>query len=196
MEGILKNTGSYDEQEAQDYDNTSVDQFRQQVLKNTKLNAQLTSQIKTRGMSSGSTQFKMKVPKDTLSLKRGLQQQQHEDGLQWNQSNLDSNEVAKREFQDIYIDEPKTPYQGAIDPNGEYYRADDEECLEDLSLGEPQFNDSQFKQKIQINTESLRPKHVEDSDKRHECFEEMRKKHYNVGKLFKNRHINDQEVDD
>lgn len=32
-----------------------------------------------------------------------------EERVQWNQRNLAENEITKKQFQDIHIDEPKTP---------------------------------------------------------------------------------------
>ena len=55
------------------------------------------------------------------------EQEQEQERLQWNQQNLEANEITKQQFQDIHVDEPKTPYQGAVDPHGEYYRVDDED---------------------------------------------------------------------
>lgn len=149
MGGILKNPLPADQNGPESEESTS--EFRKQVLMNTQLNAKLTSKKK-----GEITSHKHGLPKDTLSLKR---EQEAEERLQWNQKNLDANEIAKQQYQDIHIDEPKTPYQGAIDPNGEYYRDDDENEaeLENFSLdGQP-----------------LPPQKSE-----HSRFEEMRKKHY------------------
>lgn len=189
MGGILKNPlpeGQTSENEE------SVSEFRKQVYKNTQLNAKLTSKNAEANKAVNAAH----LPKDTLSLKR---QQEREEALKWNQKNLAANELTKQQFQDIKIDEPKTPYQGAVDPSGEYYRPDDDDDLNNFSLGEPEVepeaepevlvneqNDSSEDQKDPSKT-------LSDEEARHKKFEEMRKKHYNLKEVFKNRRLHGNE---
>ena len=97
------------------------------------------------------------LPRDSLLLKHehdqqqsssssgsGLseEQEQEQERLQWNQQNLAANEITKQQFQDIHVDEPKTPYQGAVDPHGEYYRVDDDD--DDVGLdGDEEMKESE-----------------------------------------------------
>ncbi|SMN20413.1 similar to Saccharomyces cerevisiae YMR311C GLC8 Regulatory subunit of protein phosphatase 1 (Glc7p), involved in glycogen metabolism and chromosome segregation [Maudiozyma saulgeensis] len=183
MGGILKNPLSKDEVNHKD-DSETVSEFRKQVYKNTQLNAKLTSgqgittlnqpfdgdnikdypsdmDEKDIAINSKGNAFRRTPPsgppKDVLQLKK-----EEEERLQWNKRNLAENEVTKQQYSDIHIDEPKTPYQGAVDPQGEYYRDDDDEDnnednnnddgthrvgglpnvsdLDDFTLGEPEYD--------------------------------------------------------
>ncbi|AQZ09715.1 GLC8 (YMR311C) [Zygosaccharomyces parabailii] len=191
MGGILKNPlpeGQTSENEE------SVSEFRKQVYKNTQLNAKLTSK---NAENASKPPNAARLPKDTLSLKR---QQEREEALQWNQKNLAANEITKQQFQDVKIDEPKTPYQGAVDPSGEYYRPDDDDDLNNFSLGEPEVEpepepEDLFSEQAdgdqgdqQSSSEPLN-----DEEARHKKFEEMRKKHYNLKDVFKNRRLHNEE---
>ncbi|CCD26828.1 PP1-complex regulatory subunit GLC8 NDAI_0I02600 [Naumovozyma dairenensis CBS 421] len=161
MGGILKNPLP---KEQLNKDDPSITEFRKQVLKNTQLNARLAKdsqaykqqQQKAEAVLLQQQQhISQFTPKDTISLKH-----EQDERLQWNQKNLNENEITKQQFQDIHIDEPKTPYQGAVDPAGEYYRVDeddladdkafngngitninpgDDDDFNDFSLGEPEF---------------------------------------------------------
>ena len=88
------------------------------------------------------------------------------DNIIWNKQNLDENEILKQQYQDIHVDEPKTPYQGAVDLEGEYYKVDDDE-LEDFSLGDSA-----------VEVEEEKPK---------KSFAEMRKEHYKLGNALKKK---------
>lgn len=195
MGGILKNPlpeGQSSENEE------SVSEFRKQVYKNTQLNAKLTSKSDNQNAAPvGITN----LPKDTLSLKH-LQ----DEALKWNQKNLDANEVTKQQFQDIKIDEPKTPYQGAVDPSGEYYKPDEDDDLNNFSLGEPEVNlqDEQQsglqgtdQQKSSLSTSSSsssRP--LSEEEAKHKRFEEMRRKHYNLKEVLKDRRLHEDRDED
>lgn len=156
----------------------SIADFRKQVYKNTQLNAKMTSKSEEAGGKKHS------LPKDILSLKH---QQEAEEQLQWNQRNLDENEITKQQFQDIHVDEPKTPYQGAVDPEGEYYKADDEEAdLDNFSLGEAEYK--MEKPELDLNANIKDGEQLQDeeqpedlnAEERHKRFLELRKKHYKL----------------
>lgn len=154
MGGILKNPLPADQAASESEE--SISEFRKQVLMNTQLNAKLTSKRKNEVVPQ-----KHALPKDTLSLKH---EQEAEERLQWNQKNLAANEITKQQFQDIHIDEPKTPYQGAIDPNGEYYK-DDDENEDDL-------------QNFSLDGQPPQPEPSPPQKREPSRFEEMRRKHY------------------
>lgn len=179
MGGILKN--SIPEEESPNPEGESVSQFRQKVLKNTQLNAKLTSNSKLPHHTHG-------IPKDTLSMKL---QDSDPDRLKWNKQNLEENEITKQQFDDIHIDEPKTPYQGAVDPSGEYYKVDDEEeeDLGSFTLGEPEVELKEDTEPVTLleTSEDLPLEEDEDDEAtaKHKKFEEMRKKHYNIREALK-----------
>ncbi|EDO16513.1 hypothetical protein Kpol_513p29 [Vanderwaltozyma polyspora DSM 70294] len=200
--GILKNPLSKEQVTKEDTED--VAEFRKQVLKNTQLNAKLTSGLDSKmhmSLSQGGESHIL--PKDTLTLKHehDVQQvQDDEEKLQWNQKNLEDNEIAKLQYKDIHVDEPKTPYQGAVDPNGEYYKIDDEnDDLDDFSLGEaeydtkPTLDEDRLEENVSEQAEQLEE---DDKEARHKKFEEMRKKHYNVKEIFKNKHLHEDEDDE
>lgn len=152
-----------------------------------------------------------------------------EELLKWNKQNLADNEIAKQQYQDIHIDEPKTPYQGAVDPNGEYYTIDDDDNdnfgnfqLNDpegsFSLGEPEVAANPAHSK---SVDIVKNEHATDADKttqydsaeddeeeeekegkilspeeRHRKFEEMRKKHYNIKDVLRDRSKYEDEDED
>lgn len=206
MGGILKNPLALSPEQLAQQDPETLEEFRRQVYENTQKNAKLTSHkrnipgldnTKEEGEIIGtSSTF---LPKVTLSLKHEqdmLAKMTPEERVQWNQRNLAENEITKKQFQDIHIDEPKTPYQGAVDPHGEYYRVDDDEdednsdkkpCqvanddIDDLSLGEPEF---EIKENNQPDFETNDESDEDSPEARHKKFEEMRKKHYDVRAIF------------
>ena len=248
MGGILKNPLSKDEVNQKD-ENETVSDFRKQVYKNTQLNAKLTAgngintinkpfsgdDIKDYPSDADEKDLATNAagnvirrtpprgpPKDVLQMKK-----EEEERLQWNRKNLADNEVAKQQYADIHIDEPKTPYQGAVDPQGEYYRDDDEDEdaenngsnnrggipnvpeLDDFTLGEPEYDI----QEIANNDEDVEVHmggeddegqdddeldEAEAKELRHKKFEEMRKKHYDLREMFKNRksYENDENEDE
>ncbi|QLG72943.1 hypothetical protein HG535_0E00270 [Zygotorulaspora mrakii] len=190
MGGILKNPLPQ-EQNAVDAEESIAD-FRKQVYENTQLNAQLTSSKGGGGSISGMKN----LPKDILSLKH---QQEAEEQLQWNQRNLDENEITKKQYQDIHVDEPKTPYQGAVDPEGEYYKADDEVDLDDFSLGEAEYKMNDNKeadfaiQDPKPTPDSSKSQDELDAEEKHRRFQEMRKKHYNIKEALQEGSLSEDE---
>lgn len=213
MGGILKNALSNEEQVLKEKTaNESISEFRQKVYENTQLNAKLTGKNLSNTTTTNVTGAGGFIPKDTLLMKReekarrlsgeGLTPEEEEERLQWNQENLAQNEITKQQFQDIHVDEPKTPYQGAVDPHGEYYNVDDEDNINDFSLGEPEIQipeDSNDQDESRIETDTVRiaenpeeeeqeeaddDEEEEDAEARHKRFEEMRKKHYDVRNIF------------
>lgn len=219
MGGILKNALSPEEQLLKEKTvNESIGEFRQQVYENTKLNAKLTNSntnskngnnVKNILTSKNNMTGNKFIPKDTLLMKREQMaklskanssdnSEDEDERLQWNQENLEQNEITKKQFQDIHVDEPKTPYQGAMDLNGEYYTIDDEDNLNDFSLGEPEVKipeTTSLNEKVTIKEEPEQEDQEEEegteeeesAGARHRRFEEMRKKHYNVKHLFKKK---------
>lgn len=219
MGGILKNALSPEEQLLKEKTvNESIGEFRQQVYENTKLNAKLTNSntnskngnnVKNILTSKNNMTGNKFIPKDTLLMKREQMaklskanssdnSEDEDERLQWNQENLEQNEITKKQFQDIHVDEPKTPYQGAMDLNGEYYTIDDEDNLNDFSLGEPEVKipeTTSLNEKVTIKEEPEQEDQEEEegteeeesAEARHRKFEEMRKKHYDVKHLFKKK---------
>ncbi|SCU86424.1 LAFA_0E00672g1_1 [Lachancea sp. 'fantastica'] len=204
MGGILKNP--LPDQNGNLEDSESISDFRKQVYKNTQLNAQLSSTSNSDRADLRSSPKKHSIPKDVLSMKhdRDTHEHQHEDEerLKWNQQNLDANDVAKLQYQDISIDEPKTPYQGAVDPSGEYYRDDDEDELESLSLGEPIVapqEDKVDEESDEDESQELSDDHGLDpnsKEARHKRFEALRKQHYNVKDALETRKTGNMDFDE
>lgn len=188
--GILKNKGqeNVNNQQPEINHNSSKEElqkFRKQVYENTLLNAKLAdnqnhmdikrlseTSLSSPGEFEGETEDgrHFKVPKDVLQMKLDKNvlgtppSQVINDNIIWNKQNLDDNEILKQQYQDIHVDEPKTPYQGAVDLEGEYYKVDDDE-LEDFSLGDSA-----------VEVEEEKPK---------KSFAEMRKEHYKLGNALK-----------
>ncbi|CAR21767.1 PP1-complex regulatory subunit GLC8 [Lachancea thermotolerans CBS 6340] len=203
MVGILKNP--LPDRNGESEEPESISEFRKQVYKNTQLNAKLTSKAQNNGKSTSKANAaspkRPVVPRDTLSLKHqhDTLSQAEEEKLKWNQQNLAENDIAKLEYKDINIDEPKTPYQGAVDPTGEYYRDDDDE-LESLSLGEPvvEMPQSDSDNSSSSGPSDAEPSAEESAEAKHRRFEELRKKHYNVKEALKaqRQNLDDEELED
>ncbi|KAH3899009.1 related to Protein GLC8 [Saccharomycodes ludwigii] len=217
MSGILKNK---DEKPLVSNDTENLADFRKKVLENTRLNAKLTNGsydniLQKEGVDL-KTFHRSTIPKDTVSLKKEKERQKQllsekskedkekeEEDLKWNKKNLQDNEIIKQQFKDVHVDEPKTPYQGAIDPNGEYYKVDDEDEVNgSFSLGEPvlppQSSEAgntreEEEEIIKVNEDS---DEEEDKEAKHRRFEEMRKKHYNLKDALKNKSLGDEDEDE
>lgn len=149
---------------------------RQEVIRNTRLNAQLKSE------SSKGDKIRAKIAR--ARVEEG--EEPHQEHLQWDEINLYKTEQEKAAT--MKIDEPKTPYEGGFDPEGEYYRDDDEKEIPDFALGEGQFEQEDVAVGQSINGgEVLRdgteePEEEEEkpvlAEERHRKFDEMRKAHY------------------
>lgn len=151
MGGILKNKD--DVEGVAIAENTK--EFREQVLKNTKLNAQLKNEH-------------LDEPAITPT----------DEKLQWNKQNLSENEIIQKNIIENLsqtIDEPKTPFQKATQPElNEYYQDDDDEEvkeLDDFSLGEPEFPIEELDQMDNLNNSQI-------TTGKKKSFEELRKQHY------------------
>lgn len=176
--------------------------FRQQVYENTLLNAKLTDSKNHEGIrrlstGSDSEEFEgntedgrhFKIPKDVLQMRLDqnnesqpstpTKKNSNGENIVWNNKNLDENEILKQKYQDIHVDEPKTPYQGAIDLQGEYYKVDEDEGLDGFSLGQPASKKEVKEEPQEVEEEE------ESNDKPKKSFAEMRKEHYNLGNALK-----------
>lgn len=199
--GILRNK-SVSERSSSNSDHLD----RQEVIKNTRLNAQLASE------SSKGDRIRAKIAeaKSHQSDEDEDNVQKQGDHLQWDEINLYKTEQEKSAT--MKIDEPKTPYEGGFNPEGEYYKDDDEEIPEfELGTGEydnlPEkrseslnggeiLHDREQEQEQEQDEEESRP--VESAEERHKRFEEMRKLHYHMkGNALKHKiEISDDDDDD
>lgn len=87
------------------------------------------------------------------------------------------------------IDEPKTPYEGGFNPEGEYYKDDDEDAIPEFQLGAGELDIDHTRIDSLNGGEVLKNENeeaeeeeekVETAEERHKRFEEMRKKHYHL----------------
>lgn len=158
---------------------------RKQVLANTKLNAQLSSDS-TDGLSEG----------DKIRQKLASINKKDDNHLQWDEVNLYLTEQDKSAL--MKIDEPKTPYEGGVDPNNDYYRTDNEDdeeeaTLDDFALGEPlestsetlkdSLNGGEIVEDDNDDSEEDEEEEEEEqisAEERHRRFEEKRKSHYHM----------------
>lgn len=153
---------------------------RQEVIRNTMLNAQL-AQESAEG-DKLRQQLAEKHKNDPTS--------DNGEHLKWDEVNLYITEQEKAAT--MKIDEPKTPYEGGFNPKGEYYQddGDDSADIPDFELGESEHHD----EKIQSlnggeivkdeNYEDEEPEEEEEepltAEQRHALFEAKRKAHYHL----------------
>lgn len=179
-------------EEAQKQAHAEEDFDRQEVIKNTKLNAQLVLE------SSAGEEIRAKLArKKSINLSNHsidpsqviADEKAKHDHLKWDEINLYKTEQEKAAT--MKIDEPKTPYEGGFNPKGEYYREDEDEdevSIPDFTLGESQFDASEgVGQSLNGGEVIENPHPSEDSEpeekpllaeEKHKRFEEMRKAHY------------------
>ncbi|KAL7667103.1 Protein GLC8 [[Candida] zeylanoides] len=187
--GILRNRNETSPTSPHGADASELD--RREVIRNTRLNAQLTSaQEKTKGdiLRHKIAEQKALDPAGTEEPRTASPEAEH---LKWDELNLYKTEQEK--CATMRIDEPKTPYEGGFNPNGEYYRDDDD--IPGFELGEGEFDADATQAPSSLNGgEILRSPEadaeVEDdaedsppelsAEERHRHFEEMRKEHYHM----------------
>lgn len=177
--GILRNKDA--DAPAHAHDSAAGDLDRQEVIRNTRYNAQLVSES-----SKGN---KIRAQLAEARLKNGDEEHEHEH-LKWDEINLYKTEQEKAAT--MKIDEPKTPYEGGFDPTGEYYQEDEaNEPIPEFDLGEGQFQPNHQEpqslnggQVIKNEEDEVENEDEEEDDKpalaeeRHKHFEELRKAHY------------------
>lgn len=181
MGGILKNKQDQKENLTITDD---TKEFRSQVLKNTKLNALLKNSINPNILNEAGEIDPSRI--NELS-------EEDKEKLKWNAQNLQDNEIIQKQIIENLgqtIDEPKTPFQKAAQPElNEYYQDDDEvEDLNNFSLGEPELKVDELDQKfdIPVNPEEQDDQRNEDDEeiedeevsKPKKSFDELRKQHY------------------
>ncbi|KAK6454931.1 uncharacterized protein RJT20DRAFT_141981 [Scheffersomyces xylosifermentans] len=181
--GILRNK-SVTSPEVSPHD-TKVD--RQEVIKNTRLNAEIASKFSSEG-------DKIRAE---IARKRSIDgsPEHSSEHLQWDELNLYKTEQEKSST--MKIDEPKTPYEGGFNPEGEYYKDDDEaenDDIPDFELGEGEYDTERAKHTLESlhGSEVIKdPEYEEEEDdedqekeltaeERHKRFEQMRKEHYHL----------------
>lgn len=169
---------------------------RQEVIRNTMLNANLASE------SSKGDEIRAKIAE--AKKQDGSNGGSEDDAsagshehLKWDEINLYNAEQEKSAT--MKIDEPKTPYTGGFNPNGEYYQ-DDKEEIPDFNLGASEADrdaapsDSLNGGLIYVDPnqnyddnddddEQDEPKEELTAEERHRRFEEKRKEHYHMKAL-------------
>lgn len=181
--GILRN--KLEVEVHQDVTSDALD--RQEVIRNTRLNAHLTSEH-TKGdiLRAKLAEQKAHEAEENKEIKPSENANEH---LKWDELNLYKTEQEK--CATMKIDEPKTPYEGGFNPEGEYYKEDED--IPGFELGEGEFNGDSNKIESLNGGEIIRneeegeeeedqePEEPEETqEERHKRFEEMRKKHYHL----------------
>ncbi|KAF3986324.1 hypothetical protein FT663_04939 [Candidozyma haemuli var. vulneris] len=175
--GILRNKA----EARRSSSNGEGDLDRSEVIRNTRLNAQLNAE------SSKGERIRAKI----AEAKGSNGDEKTPEHLKWDEINLYKTEQEKAAT--MKIDEPKTPYEGGFNPEGEYYQNDDdeEEEIPDFSLGEGQFDgetkpeedDRIIRDEGAIEDDEDDAEEEEEpltAEERHKKFEEMRKAHYHL----------------
>ncbi|CAH2355197.1 protein Glc8p [[Candida] railenensis] len=185
--GILRNKNEAETIDHSGALEAAAELDRQEVIRNTRLNASLTSP-------------KEKSKGDILREKIAEQKSHSNEGgaapvgehLKWDELNLYKTEQEK--CSTMKIDEPKTPYEGGFNPNGEYYKEDEDEDIPGFELGEGEFDQEAANKESSMNGgEIIRNENPEEgeeeeeaeeveetAEERHKRFEEMRKQHYHM----------------
>mmetsp|Transcript_1194 Transcript_1194/g.1199 ORF Transcript_1194/g.1199 Transcript_1194/m.1199 type:complete len:206 (+) Transcript_1194:65-682(+) len=178
---------------------------RQEVIRNTRLNAQLASE------SSKGDKIRAKIAEAKAHQNNEDDNDSHEeklggDHLQWDEVNLYKTEQEK--CATMRIDEPKTPYDGGFNPEGEYYNDDDEE-IPNFELGSGEYDNIEdkgsslnggkvIKDPLYEEEPEKEEEPEETAEEKHKRFEEMRKQHYHLkGNALKQKiEISDDEDDE
>lgn len=185
--GILRNKSV-----SEDNANISHDIDRQEVIRNTLLNAQLAAE------SSEGDRLRAELANHHSHDKQG-EEGEHLN-LKWDEINLYITEQEKAAT--MKIDEPKTPYEGGFNPSGEYYQDDgddEDDDIPDFQLGEAEADADTNNHKIveSLNGGEIVRNEDEDDDdddddddepqerkltaaERHALFEQKRKAHYHM----------------
>lgn len=175
---------------------------RQQVIRNTRLNAQIAAENSSRG---NEIRAKISQQKRRPLFDEQPEVIQAEEHLKWDEINLYKTEQEKAAT--MKIDEPKTPYEGGFNPEGEYYQDDDDDAegknddIDDIpafELGESEFIDDVKRQGLsgslhggevvkgeqgdedEEDEEEEGEQEPLTAEERHKRFEEMRKAHYHM----------------
>lgn len=153
---------------------------RKKVYENTLLNAKLNGDFKSRG-----DEIRARIAEEKKRKQDDKPKSINMDVLKWDEANLIESEMNKSAT--MKIDEPKTPYQGSVDPNSEYYRSDEDD---DFVLGaaeeplEEPLEEPQDDENGEIHHEPRQPQSPEQEQnpeqEKHKKFEELRKKHYHM----------------
>lgn len=195
--GILRNKDTDAPTHSNGQENLLGDLDRQEVIRNTRYNAQLVSESKKGDrIRAQIAEFHLKngdnpEPSNGNSSNE-LSSNEH---LKWDEINLYKTEQEKAAT--MRIDEPKTPYEGGFDPTGEYYQDDEiTEPIPDFNLGEGLFKPSQEVinslhggEILQVEENEAEDDVDDDEDEeeskepllaeeRHKHFDDMRKAHY------------------
>lgn len=163
---------------------------RKEVIRNTMLNAKLASE------SSKGEEIRAKIAQARKlgSGENGAEDNGNNEHLKWDEINLYKTEQEKSAT--MKIDEPKTPYTGGFNPNGEYYQEDDIDIpafnlgkseLEKQSLPQDSLNGGLIYVDPDQKFDEEEPKDDEKeqltAEERHKRFEEKRKQHYHMKAL-------------
>ncbi|KAG5363821.1 hypothetical protein CJU89_3006 [Yarrowia sp. B02] len=180
VKGILKHKTP----EAEAAPNPEID--RQQVLENTRANAQLYSQNseKIRRASTGKVRVD-EASSGTAEFPNGCHSADPSD-ITWDEAGIYLHEQDKGTY--MKIDEPKTPYAGTLGDN-EYYAEDDEEAT-GFSLGEAEFDeDGTLEKERIIKDPSVEEEDDDEVDEREQMREED-KQHHDEFLKKRNQHYN------
>lgn len=157
---------------------------RQEVIRNTRMNSKLASD------SSQGDKIRAQIAEKKSKKDENDKYPEH---LHWDEVNLYKTEQEKSAT--MKIDEPKTPYEGGFNPEGEYYRDDDEEQIPEFELGQGEedadVTENTFSQSKSrslnggevvpsLEQEEEQTSMSETAEERHRRFEEKRKAHYHM----------------